>query len=361
MFIIVCLVYLLVIVGLSVAVWRCFKAYWAKVLSLLLFLLVSNMFFLQRMVVDICPLWVSKVMYVIGTMWLVVVLYGAIVCALLFLARLLARLRKDTKFNPLSPILIGALVLLILGVGYMSAVSPRVVKYGVNSSYMASNDTLRFALVSDLHMGYAIGRDDIEELVSIINSQEVDFCVIAGDMVDGDLRPVLQDDLGAPLRDIKCPTYAVMGNHEYIGNAEVAYKYIQGLGVTILRDSVAIFGDSIVAIVGRDDVSVQHFEQRERKPLAEMVPGDMMSIVVDHQPMAIEESAEAGATLYLSGHTHAGQVWPMRMFTKSLFRCDYGMYGFENTVGVVTSGYGTWGPRIRLGSNSEVVIVCVVR
>ena len=156
-------------------------------------------------------------------------------------------------------------------------------------------------------------------------------------------------------------TYAVMGNHEYIGNAEEAYKYIQGLGVTILRDSVAIFGDSLVAIVGRDDVSVQHFEQRERKLLSEMVPGDMMSIVVDHQPMAIEESAEAGATLYLSGHTHAGQVWPMRMFTKSLFRCDYGMYGFENTVGVVTSGYGTWGPRIRLGSNSEVVIVSVVR
>lgn len=359
MFLIVCLVYLLVIVGLSVAIWRSLKSYWAKIPAVILLLAVSMMFFFQRAVSEDSPLWISRMMYVVGTTWLVVVLYGIIICAILFLVRLLSRLRGKTSFNPLSPLLVGLLILLVLGVGYKVATTPQVVRYGVNTDYMTTGDTLRFALVSDLHMGYAIGKSDMSKLVSIINDEDVDFCIIAGDLVDGDLRPVLHDDLGAPLRDICCPVFAVMGNHEYLGNADVAQEYIKSLNITLLRDSTAILDD--VAIIGRDDVMVERFGQRARKSLSELVPSDKLSIVVEHQPMDIKSCAEVGATLYLSGHTHAGQVWPMRMFTKAIYPSDYGMSGFENTVGIVTSGYGTWGPRMRLGSNPEIVIVSLTR
>ena len=359
MFLIVCFVYLLVIVGLAIGIWRYFKAYWAKISGVFLLLLTSLMFFLQRAVVDICPLWVSKTMYFVGTIWLVVVLYGVLICTVLFLARLLARFKGNTSFNPLSPILVASLVLLTLGVGYKVATSPQIVRYGINSNYMTGNDTLRFALVSDLHMGYNVNADDIQKLVDIVNAENVDFCIIAGDLVDGDLHPVLTDDIGAPLRSLSCPAFAVMGNHEYMDNAETASDYIKSLGLTLLKDSVATWRN--IAIVGRNDKITEHFLQRERTPLSQLVPKDTFTIVVDHQPVAIKESAEAGAALYLSGHTHAGQVWPMRLFTKSLYDNDYGMYGFENTVSIVTSGFGTWGPRVRLGSISEVVIVTVTR
>lgn len=366
MFLIIVIVYFVVITGLCVALYRSFTSLWAKLFSVGVLLIVSSLFFIQRMVVDIVPLWFNKILYVVGTIWLIFVLYTVIISAILALGHLLRRLRNRTEKGNAKKgnlqmrravVLVFTLVLLVMVVGYRNATTPQIVRIGFDSEYIVKDDTLTFALVSDLHMGYAVGVGDMERLVDIVNAEEVDFLIIAGDLVDGDMKPVLADDIGAPLRKVNCPVYACMGNHEYIGSPNIAAEYIKGLGVTLLRDSVAYF-DS-VAIVGREDFSREHFGFNVRKSISDMIDSKGLSIVVDHQPTAIKECSQSGVSFYLSGHTHAGQVWPMRMFTKAIYGTDYGPYSFENTKGVITSGYGTWGPRVRIGSNSEVVIISV--
>lgn len=78
-------------------------------------------------------------------------------------------------------------------------------------------------------------------------------------------------------------------------------------------------------------------------------------IVIDHNPKYIDESLNANIDLQLSGHTHKGQITPGNLVTNKMFEIDYGYLKKDNLNVVVSSGYGTWGPPIRIGSRSEIV------
>ena len=73
--------------------------------------------------------------------------------------------------------------------------------------------------------------------------------------------------------------------------------------------------------------------------------------------MRIEEAERLGYDLYLAGHTHAGQFWPIRRFTRKMFFLDYGTSKFGNMTAVVSSGYGAWGMLFRLQVSPEIVLI----
>lgn len=77
--------------------------------------------------------------------------------------------------------------------------------------------------------------------------------------------------------------------------------------------------------------------------------------MLDHQPSAINEEADNNADLLLCGHTHKGQLFPGNLITNNIFLNDYGYLKVKNTNVIVSSGVGTWGPRMRIGSKSEIV------
>ena len=144
--------------------------------------------------------------------------------------------------------------------------------------------------------------------------------------------------------------FMAFGNHEYISGIDAVERFIDKTDITLLRDSVARVGE--IAIVGRDDMM-----RGERKPLLELAPRDAYVVVLDHQPSSIEESAEQGADLHISGHTHRGQVFPLNLLTDAIYEQSYGYRKWRNSDVIVSSGLSLWGPPFRIGTDSELVVI----
>jgi len=341
----------------------------AKALVIAVITFLSLSFLLQRLIGASAPEWINRVMYLISTMWLVVVLYTMIMVAIFGIARLIAKM-KNGSVPPETPSTwwrITLIVAIIIITGVVNAYTPKLTHYTLHNDNIASGDTIRIALVSDIHLGYGVRKGDAERLVRMVNAQHADICIIAGDLLDGDIRPVVNNDLASPLKNINspCGTYAVLGNHEYMADADQAEAYLSER-LTLLRDSAVTTSTNsfklppYIHIIGREDMSKNRMGGR--KELSEMMSDTCaLNIVVDHQPGDINESEEAGADLHLSGHTHAGQVWPFRTLTRMTYDIDYGYTRRGKTDIIVTSGFGTWGPRMRIGNTPEVVVIDITR
>ncbi len=338
-----------------------FKSRTVRTVGIVIISLLSISFFGQRLVYQVIPEWLNQAIYVAGTLWLVVVLYASILFLLLDFARLVARLRGIRREHSKSTLIYVALLLmLIIGVGIHNATTPVVTRYHMKSQKVAPGDTLRLAIVSDLHMGYAVRENSVRKMVDLINAEHADMCIIAGDLIDGDVLPVVNNDLGRAIDsiDTRLGTVAVLGNHEYMGDVDQAIDYIRSLRLTFLCDSTERVEN--LQIVGRNDMSSIHRRQSGRMALEPFASDSTLNIVIDHQPGAIDESVNSGADLHISGHTHAVQVFPMRFFTKRIFDIDYGFCRVGQTHVIVTSGFGTWGPRMRLASISEIVVLEII-
>jgi predicted MPP superfamily phosphohydrolase len=216
------------------------------------------------------------------------------------------------------------------------------------------------AVASDIHLGTLVSNDKLKRTVAAINLLQPDLVLLVGDVVDEDLGPVLKRDLGATLKTLRPPlgVFAVTGNHEYIGGVEKACQYLTDHGVTVLRDTVVEVGG--VALVGREDRSALRFMKLERKPLADLVRDldrRLPLIVMDHQPFELEEAADLGVALQLSGHTHHGQLWPVNFITGAIYELDWGYLKKGDTHFYISCGAGTWGPPVRTSSRPEIVSI----
>ena len=117
------------------------------------------------------------------------------------------------------------------------------------------------------------------------------------------------------------------------------------------RDSVAEFGS--LQIIGRDDRTNQR-----RKPLGALVKDtDAFTILLDHQPYHLEEAENAGIDFQFSGHTHRGQFWPLSWITDAMYEKSWGHHKRGNTRYYISSGLGIWGPKIRIGTRSEYLVL----
>ena len=253
-----------------------------------------------------------------------------------------------------------SVVVLAIVIGYFNARSPRVKILQVHiPKQVDSVRTLDVAVASDIHLGTIIGRERLNSIVEKINNLHADLVLFPGDIVDEDLAPVVNQNLGETLRTIKAKygVYAITGNHEYIGGVEEACKYLMDHGIRVLRDETINVNGSIV-LVGREDRSISQFSGKKRKPLAELMTGvdkRYPIILMDHQPFGLHEAVEQGVDLQLSGHTHHGQLWPFNAITNAIYELSWGYRKTAQTHFYVSSGVGTWGPPVRLGNTPEII------
>ncbi|OFY57727.1 MAG: hypothetical protein A2V50_03630 [Bacteroidetes bacterium RBG_19FT_COMBO_42_10] len=190
-----------------------------------------------------------------------------------------------------------------------------------------------------------------------------DVVFLLGDIVDGELGPVLRGDL---LKYFTIPhtvdgLFAITGNHEFIGGADRTIPYIEGKGIRVLKDEMVILPGGI-QVIGRLDRDSRRFYGKNRLPLADLMKDTDKSkpiIVLDHQPLNLEEAEINGVDLQMSGHTHNGQFWPLNYITRRMYELSYGYLRKGSTHFIVSSGFGLWGPRVRSGSRSEIVLVNV--
>ncbi len=265
------------------------------------------------------------------------------------------------SFNPpaVAITVVGLTATLVMA-GYVNARMPRIRILDISIQKKVSGN-LTIAVASDIHLGTIIGRSRLDRIVRKINSLNADIVLLPGDVVDEDLAPVIKENLGESLRNIKSKwgVYSVTGNHEYIGGVEEASRYLTEHGICVLRDEVKKI-DSRFYVVGREDRSYNSRSGRKRKLLKELTDGldrDLPVIMMDHQPANLDEAVEAGIDLQLSGHTHHGQLWPFNYITKKVFEVSRGYKKKGSTHFYVSNGVGTWGPPVRIGNRPEIVCI----
>lgn len=223
--------------------------------------------------------------------------------------------------------------------------------------------TLRIALISDLHLGYAVDEGNLRKIVAAVNAAEPDLILIAGDIFDGDMTALSDPaQLKALFREMDAAygVYACLGNHDAGSSYGDMLEFLEGAHVRLLRDEAVIVGGKIV-LAGRRDSAPIGGQGEGRGALELPAEAERLPVIVmDHQPGNIGEYGPE-VDLILSGHSHRGQMFPFQLITNAVFDVDYGYYQAPNAPQVVvTSGAGTWGPPMRIGTDNEVAVVEVV-
>lgn len=309
-----------------------------------------------------------------GSLWLAVMIYLVIILLLLDLTRLIFYLFKLNPFwHPLTDrkrfqigFVVIVVVLTIVTGGFINTLFPKVNEINIQIDKKSGSEKNNFSILvaSDIHLGTILGESRFRYLVDTINLMKPELVVFAGDVVDEDIGPVIKEDMGGSLREINPPLgfYSINGNHEHMGGVEAADNYLEEHGLSVLRDESVLIADSFY-LVGREDSTVSRMGGLDRKSvdqILENINPDLPIILLDHQPFGLQSLAESGKVdLQISGHTHNGQLWPFNYIIKQIYELPYGYRKIENTQFYVSSGYGTWGPPVRIGNRPEIVLINV--
>jgi predicted MPP superfamily phosphohydrolase len=339
-----------------------------RMLYSLIFFILAAVFIAAKFLESRHSSVITDILNIIGGFWLAFMLYGFlfflisdIVIAGLKITGIIEG-EQILLLRKWSFILTISVSALLITAGFINAIIPVVTRYDISINKSAGEiKNLRIAAVSDIHLGSIIRKRSIKKLSGMLNELKPDLVLLLGDIVDGELGPVLRGDL---LQYFTCPQctdglYAITGNHEFIGGGDRTIPYIESKGIRILKDEVVTLKGGI-QLIGRIDRDSRRFYRRERLPLDSLIAKVDTSkpvILLDHQPFHLGETASKGVDLELSGHTHNGQIWPLNYLTEKIYELSYGYLKKGNTHFIVSSGYGLWGPRVRLGSRSEVLLI----
>ena len=311
---------------------------------------------------------ITDALNILGGFWLAFMLYGFFFFLLSDIILLVLRIPGIMKgdsiliYRKWSFLIIASTSILLIAGGFINAIIPVTREYNITINKPAGEvKTLRIAAVSDIHLGSIIRKRSLKKMSQMIKDIKPDIVLLLGDIVDGEIGPVLRGDLLQYFTWPDCTDglYAITGNHEFIGGAARTIPYIESKGIRVLKDEIVTLPGGI-QLIGRIDRDSFRFYRKERMKLSELmnqVDTNKPVILLDHQPFHLDESAKYGVDLELSGHTHNGQMWPVNYLTAMIYELSYGYLKKGNSQFIVSSGYGLWGPRVRSGSRSEVLMI----
>ena len=307
----------------------------------------SSMFLRNRL-----PYPAVVALYEVGWPWLIAFAYLGIAFVLADIAVLCKILPKayinDSLTGLLSIVGVVAAVMIAGGVHYHHKYREELT---VQTQKPLEQQHIKVVLASDLHIGYSNRKAELARWVDMINAEHPDLVLFAGDIVDIQTKPLFDGNYAHEFRRLEAPAYAVLGNHEYIAGSEESEQFLADAGITLLKDSVAHFKG--IDIIGRDDRS--NPDRAALRDFADSLKG--FSLLLDHQPAHLEEAQDAGIDFQFSGHTHRGQAWPISWITDAIFEKSWGPYQKGNTQYYISSGLGIWGPKIRIGTRSEYLVL----
>jgi len=339
-------------------------------IATVIFWLVAFAYVIGRFSERAGPLWLAEPMIRTGSFWLGAMVYLTLLFFLTDILRGINGLFHNTEFlkfgwmsgkGKTAVLLVYSLSAIILIAGYLNARIPVVRKQVIQLNKTVPGGTQKVVLVSDIHLGMMISNGKLRKLVELVNEQNADLVLLAGDVFDEDLGPVIQNNMGDLLKNLQAKqgVYAILGNHEFFGNANAAEKYLENHNITVLRDSSVTLENGIT-IAGREDISGQRMNGKPRKTIENLLAGvdtEKPVFLLDHQPFKLAEVAMQKVDLQVSGHTHNGQMWPFNYITGAVFEISRGYGKIKDTHFYVSSGFGTWGPPIRTNSRAEIIVL----
>jgi hypothetical protein len=297
-----------------------------------------------------------RILYRIAAVWLGIVsfLFFAAGASWIFYG-VLRLAGVDSKFHQIVEILYSAAVLSGL-TGVLNAGWTRIRRITVRLENLP--DTWRgrtAALVSDVHLGHVRNRGFLRRIVAKVMREKPDAVFLAGDLYDG--TAIDAAEAAEPLRDLQAPhgTYFVAGNHEQFGDDSRYLRAVSNAGVRVLHNE-KVEADHL-QIIG---VPYNHATQEEhfRSVLQQIgVDRNRASILLTHAPDQPHIAEKEGISLQVSGHTHVGQFFPWTWMARRIYRqFVYGLSRIGKMLVYTSSGAGTWGPPLRLGSSPEIVL-----
>ena len=307
---------------------------------------------------------------IIGAVWMGVLVYLLIFFLLSDLAVGIVRLFRALSASAMARLrLISGITALImaLSVSIYGIINARIIKtteYDIKLSD-APTSSLTLALISDVHLGAVGSESRLEHIVAEINGLKPDLVCIAGDLFDTDFTSIVDPEKAIEaLRGLRSTygTYACLGNHDAGETLADMEDFLKRANIHLLKDSYVTINDSLI-LAGRLDPSpIGGFGSLSRVEPDEVLKGadrDLPIVMLDHNPASID-SYRGDVGLVLSGHTHKGQIFPGSVFTNAIYTVDYGYYRSEHgTQAVVTSGVGTWGLPMRVGTDCEIVRIAL--
>ncbi len=322
----------------------------------------------KRFLPDVIGRWLT----ITGAYWTAAMFYFLLIILAIDAVRMLDRffgiLPETIKANPHTPPVTGGVVLaLVAGIliyGTFNALNPRITRYDLTIDKKAGSlEKLDIIMVSDIHLGSIIRTGRLQQLAEEADRRKPDLILLAGDIVDESMEPLEVDNMVRIFGKMQARygKFAVPGNHEYIsGHADDAFRYLEKAGFRVLRDEYEKVAGSFY-IVGRDNTSHQapRVKRKELSKLMKGVDRSLPVILLDHEPIDLENGRENGVDLQLSGHTHRGQLFPNHLITGRIYEQDWGLLQKGTLNLIVSTGYGTWGPPIRTGNKPEIVEITV--
>lgn len=321
----------------------------------------------------------------ISTYWIGIMLYSLLYVVLFDLLRLIAKhtkLKNTLLFSRGSVISIGLVVVACAVAtclyGIFNARNIKVNEYSITVNKSCGSDKhLKAVLVADLHMGYAIGVDHITNMVEKINQQDADIVIIAGDIFDNSYDGMDDPEgIKAQLKSIKSKygVYAVYGNHDIdekilMGftfdwggkqlHSEKMTNFMKECNIKLINDESVLINDEFY-LVGRRDTDKPGTEDGTRAEISELTKDldkTKPIFVLSHEPDELQKTADAGADIDFSGHTHDGQLFPGNLTIGLFWENPCGMIKKDNMYSIVTSGVGVYGTFMRVGTDAEICAV----
>jgi len=210
---------------------------------------------------------------------------------------------------------------------------------------------LRLVQLSDVHIGSVRNSGFLKRVVSKIEKINPDAVLITGDLADG--SSTINENSFYPFKQLKMPIFFTSGNHDGYSGIENVFKALKNASIHVLHNEMAEFKD--IQIVG---VSYSMKNENLKNAIGDIkFDHEKPSVLMYHLPSEWDAARENGINIQLSGHTHHGQFYPFNLIVKLMFPYLGGLYQKENDYLYVSSGTGTWGPPMRLGSRNEITLI----
>ena len=298
--------------------------------------------------------YVTRAYYLVAAVWLGSSLYFFLASIVL---GLIAFVAPVNVLHGVGPILF-LLSTLISAYGVINARRIRVTRRSVTIPHLPAawqGRTLLWA--SDIHLGQIHGAALSKRITRLSNRLTPDLVVIGGDLFDGTGAPDPRVQT-APLSKLIAPlgVFFITGNHEEYGDRA---RFLR----TVASEQMRILDDEMVVLDGVEILGVDYHTASDRTRFEHILKRlrhdrTRPALLLKHEPRDLDIAEAAGISLHVSGHTHQAQLWPLRYLADRVYQgYAYGLRAYKTMQVLTSSGSGTWGPPMRVGTRAEVVFI----
>ncbi|MFC1617020.1 metallophosphoesterase [Candidatus Margulisiibacteriota bacterium] len=345
-----------------------------------LFILAIS-FILASLIFRLSDNLLTKLYYFISSIWYGFLVYLILASILLwFIKIIITPFNLQPNFFHLLAITLYSIAFLITVYGIYNAFNPVITRISVPIKNLPREwENKKIIQVSDLHLGPVYGYGFMKKIAGLIEKEDPEIILITGDLFDGSSANHAKFVPALNLLQAKKGVYFASGNHEIYSGYPKIMPVIQKSSIELIDNKIINLDGLQIIGLGYPDFYKIDYPKFKLKNNPDFNP-KLPSILLFHSPSDIKDvlennntshneayfkpntkyktAQELGISLQLSGHTHAGQIFPFTLLTKQIFKgFHYGLHKLDGFHIYITSGTGTWGPPVRLGCPSEVVVI----